>query len=60
MAILKLKTHDERREIRFEIESFKKMSVEDRFRMMFEKSQIIQDLLLKNGHPQPVEIIKRP
>lgn len=60
MAILKLKKHDERAEIRFEIENLKKMTTEERFRMMFEKSRIIRELLIQNGHPEPIEILKRP
>lgn len=60
MAILKLKNHDENKEIQFEIEQLKKMTVEERFRMMFEKSKIIQDLLNKHGHSEPVKIVKRP
>lgn len=60
MAVLKLKKHDERAEIRFEIENLKKMTVEERFQMMLEKSRIIRELLRQNGHSEPVEIIKRP
>ncbi len=35
------------------------LTVEERFQMMFEKSRIIKDILVRNGHRKAFEIIKR-
>jgi hypothetical protein len=36
-----------------------KVDVEQRFRMMFQKSKELSEMLEKNGHRRPFEIIKR-
>lgn len=59
MPILKLKNHDEAAEIIFEIEHLKKLSQDDRFRMMIEKSKIARELMKRHGHSQPPQILKR-
>lgn len=59
MPVLKLKNHDEKKEREFEIENLLKMSCQQRFKMMFEKTQIIKNLLKQNGHTWPPQIIKR-
>lgn len=60
MAILKLKEHNEAKEIEFEIECFSKLSTQQLFEMMIEKSKFIMEILKQNGHTPPIEIIKRP
>lgn len=59
MPILKLTHHDEVQEIRFEIASLAKMTTDQLFQMMIEKSKIIRQLLEQNGHPRPHQIVKR-
>ena len=57
--ILKLETDDEERELEFELDYQLSLTTQQRFEMMFEKSRIIKQLLLENGHRKPFEIIKR-
>lgn len=57
--ILKIDKPDEERELDFEIEYQLSLSVEERFRMMFQKSKEMAEMLIKNGHRKPFEIIKR-
>jgi len=58
-AILKLKRHNSRREVEFELKYLKSLTVKKRFEMMFRKTREIVSLLEKNGHRRPFEIIKR-
>ena len=60
--ILKLKKHNERKEIEFELKYLLSLTTRQRFEMMFKKSEEIKRLLEKSGHrPDPfgTEIIKR-
>jgi hypothetical protein len=57
--ILKLDEDDENKEIDFELDYQLSLNVEQRFRMMFQKSKEIAEMLVKNGHRRPFEIIKR-
>jgi hypothetical protein len=57
--ILKIETDDEDKELDFEIEYQLSLTTQQRFEMMFEKSRIMAELLLKYGHRKPFEIIKR-
>ena len=57
--ILKCDRDAEGRELDFEIDYQLSLSVEERFRMMFQKSREIAEMLIKNGHRKPFEIIKR-
>ena len=58
-AILKLKRHNPEKEIEFEIKYLKSLSIRERFRLMFEKTKEMVNLLEKSGHRRPFEIIKR-
>lgn len=58
-AILKLDDHDEEREIDFEISWLLSLTIHERFQLMFQKSKEVIDLLEKNGHRNPSQIIKR-
>ena len=42
----------------FEIEYQLSLTVEERFKMMFEKSKQTAQMLQENGHRKPFEIIK--
>ena len=57
--ILKLKRHNSRREIEFELKYLKSLTVKKRFEMMFKKTREMIGLLEKSGHRKPFEIIKR-
>jgi len=57
--VLKINHHDEKKEIEFEIKFLKSLSVKKRFNMMFKKTKEMMDLLEKNGHRRPSQIIKR-
>lgn len=57
--IFKSDRDDEERELDFELEYQLSLSVEERFRMMFQRSREIAEMLIRNGHRKPFEIIKR-
>ena len=57
--ILKLKRHNQEKEIAFELKYLKSLSVRERFQMMFKKTREMLNLLEKSGHRRPSEIIKR-
>jgi hypothetical protein len=57
--ILKLIRHNEEKEIAFELKFLKSLSVKERFRLMFKKTQEMLKLLERSGHRRPFEIIKR-
>jgi hypothetical protein len=57
--ILKLDDHDEEKEIEFELSYLLSLTLQERFQLMFKKSKELIDLLEKNGHRRPDQIIKR-
>jgi hypothetical protein len=57
--ILKLREHDEEKEIAFDLEWLASLSVAERFDLMFRKSEEIRKLLIQSGHGTPPEIVKR-
>ena len=59
MPLLKLKDHDEEKEWRFTLQNQQKLTIEERFRMLLEKSALMRELLRSHGHSQPPQIIKR-
>ena len=59
MSILKLKEHDEEREIEFELAYQKQLTVRQRFEMLEERKRFIIRQLEKYGHRKPFAIIKR-
>jgi hypothetical protein len=59
MAILKLTAHNEKLEMEFELESLKKMTVQQRFVMLEERKKIFLEQLIRFGHRKSFEIIKR-
>lgn len=58
--VLKLDRDDEERELEFELAYQRSLTTEERFRMMFQKSREIAEMLIRHGHRKPFEIIKRP
>ncbi|MDP8247722.1 MAG: hypothetical protein P9M00_06250 [Candidatus Tritonobacter lacicola] len=57
--IFKSDTDDDELELDFELDYQLSLSVEERFRMMFQRSREIAEMLIRNGHRKPFEIIKR-
>lgn len=59
MAILKLKKHNENKEIEFELNYLGSLTVKQRFQMMFKKTREIRSLLKDYGYRKTPQIIKR-
>jgi hypothetical protein len=57
--ILKLKRHNIKKEIEFELKFLKSLSVRQRFELMFKKTKEMVILLKKHGHRRTFEIVKR-
>ncbi len=57
--IYKSKENNPEKELEFELQYQRTLTVRERFRMMFDKSKMIMEMLIKNGHRKPFEIIKR-
>jgi len=57
--ILQLGHDDEKRELLFELDFQRRLSTTQRFRMMFEVSNRIKEMLIAYGHRKPIEVIKR-
>ena len=57
--VLKLREHDEKKEILFELKYQLSLTTRQRFEMMTKRSKEIKELLEKSGHRKPSEIIKR-
>jgi hypothetical protein len=59
MAVLKLDHDDEKREMEFEIQFQKQLSLKQIFAMLEEKKRIFLKQLIDNGHRKSSEIVKR-
>ncbi len=57
--ILKLDSHDEEKEIEFELDYLLSLTTKQRFQMMHAKTQEIRNLLKDNGYRKAPQIIKR-
>ena len=57
--ILKCKDDNEGLEHRFELDYLLSLTTQERFQMMIQKSNDIKEILIRNGHRKPVEIVKR-
>ena len=57
--ILKLDSHDEGKEIAFEVKYLSSLTTKQRFEMMFKKSDEIRSLLKSYGNRKDTEITKR-
>ena len=58
-GILVLGKLDEKREIKFEVDHLRSLSLRDRFALMLNKSRELKTNLEKNGHRTTLAIIKR-
>lgn len=59
MAILKLDKHNEKKEIEFELDYLTSLTTQQRFELMFRKTQEILSLLKRNERRAVAEIVKR-
>ena len=59
MKTLKLKRHNENKEIEFELRYIKSISVKERFEMMFAKTKEMLSLLGRHENRKSSKIIKR-
>ena len=59
MVILKLDKDDEEEEMDFELQYLASLSTQQRFQLMFKKTEEILALLKKRGYRKAPEIIKR-
>ena len=57
--ICQLDHDDDDKALEFELEFQKSLTTNERFEMMFEISNRIKEILIKNGHRKPTEIIQR-
>jgi hypothetical protein len=57
--ILKLDNHNEEKEIEFELSWLLSLTLQERFQLMFKKTRELIELLERNGHRRPDQIIKR-
>ena len=57
--ILILDSHDEDREITFEVNYLSSLTIKQRFEMMFKKTDEIRSLLKNHGYRKNTQIIKR-
>lgn len=57
--VLKIRRHNEVKEMLFELGYQMSLTLRERFDLMFRKTKEIKDLLEKSGHRKPFEIIKR-
>ena len=57
--ILKLDDHNEEQEIEFELLWLSSLSLQQRFQLMFKRTKELIELLERNGHRRPAQIVKR-
>lgn len=57
--ILKLDDHNEEKEIEFGLSYLLSLTLQERFQLMFKKTKELIELLERNGHRRPDQIIKR-
>ena len=57
--ILKLNKYSEKKEKQFELDFQDSLTIAERFQMMFYMSNLMKEMLIKNGYRKPFEIVKR-
>jgi hypothetical protein len=57
--VLKLDDQNEEKEIEFELDYLLSLTLQERFQLMFKKTKELIELLERNGHRRPDQIIKR-
>ncbi|HNS18944.1 MAG TPA: hypothetical protein PKH24_00520 [Sedimentisphaerales bacterium] len=59
MAVLKMRTCNERAEMEFELDYLLSLTTQERFEMMFRKSREMAALRRRNGNRRATQITKR-
>jgi hypothetical protein len=59
MAVLKIRTHNERAEIEFELDYLASLTTQQRFEMMLHKSREMASLRKRHGSRRTTQITKR-
>ena len=59
MPTLKLKKHNHRKEIEFELKYLKSLTTKQRFQMMLKKTEEIRGLLKTHGYRKTAQVTKR-
>ena len=59
MAVLKLRRHDERAEIQFELDYLTSLTTRERFELMLRKSREMARLLRRHGSRRTTQVTKR-
>ncbi len=59
IRLLKLRKPDPKKELQFELDFQSSLTTQQRFEMMFRQSNIMKEILIRNGYRKPFEIIKR-
>jgi hypothetical protein len=57
--VLKLDDDNEEQKIEFELSWLLSLSLQERFELMFKKTKELIELLKRNGHRRPAQIVKR-
>lgn len=57
--IYKSKENNPEKELEFELKYLQFFTVQERFQMMFQKSRLMLEMLIRNGHRKLFEIVKR-
>ncbi len=58
--MLKLDRDDPARELQFDLDYLLSLSSAERYKIMLRQSAHAVELMIRNGHLNPVEIVKRP
>lgn len=58
-SVLRLDEDDEEKELEFELAYLLSLTTQQRFELMFRKSREIAEVLIRNGHREPIKIVKR-
>lgn len=59
MPVLKLRKHDPKKEIEFELAYLSSLTTKERFRMMFQKTKELRNLLKNHANRKTTQVIKR-
>ena len=58
--ILKLTRDDPKRELEFELDYMASLTARQRYALMFQRSREMMERMIRHGHLNPIEIVKRP
>jgi hypothetical protein len=59
IKVFKVEVDDPVAELKYELDFMATLTIQQRYDMMLQRSNEIKEMLIKNGHRKPTEIIKR-